>query len=264
MSNVSKRIKISIITINYNNVSGLEETILSVSKQNYENIEYIVIDGGSYDGSREILTKYNHVIDYWVSEQDAGIYNAMNKGINIATGDYLLFINSGDMITADHVIEEAVKIGLYEDLVCGNLWFIKESSRREWVTPDSISFQTFLTSTIPHPCTFIKKTLFNTIGLYNEQHKIVSDWEFFLLATCKYNCTYKHINLFLTDFNEEGISSNPENFSLIDKEKENVLKKNFSFFLEDYKKYMIVSEELRRVKYIIRLKNFFKKLSKPS
>jgi glycosyltransferase involved in cell wall biosynthesis len=263
MPHGSKNIKISIITINYNNVLGLEETIRSVIRQNYENIEYIVIDGGSSDGSAEIINKYNNEIDYWISEQDTGIYNAMNKGINIATGNYILFINSGDMITDDTAIEKAVKIGLEEDLVSGNLWFVKGLARREWVPTDVISFQTFLTSTIPHPSTFIKRTLFSTVGLYNERHRIVSDWEFFLLATCKYNCTYKHINLFLTDFNEDGISSNPDNFSIIDREKEIVLQENFSFFLEDYKKHRLLSEELRRVKYVIRLKNFFNKFSKP-
>ena len=91
-------LKISIITINYNNKSGLEKTIESVLQQTYDNIEYLVIDGNSTDGSKDVIKKYKHRISYWVSEPDSGIYNAMNKGGTKATGDYLLFLNSGDVL----------------------------------------------------------------------------------------------------------------------------------------------------------------------
>ena len=91
-----KKNKISVITINYNNKSGLEKTIQSVISQTYFELEYIIIDGGSSDGSIDVIKKYENKIDYWISEQDKGIYNAMNKGIAQAHGEYCNFMNSGD------------------------------------------------------------------------------------------------------------------------------------------------------------------------
>ena len=93
---------ISIITINYNNKSGLSRTIESVINQTYSNIQYIIIDGASTDGSKKIIKKYEHHISYWISEPDSGIYNAMNKGVDKAVGDYLLFLNSGDYLHGKH------------------------------------------------------------------------------------------------------------------------------------------------------------------
>ncbi len=88
--------KLSIITINKNNAYGLRKTIQSVINQTYSNIEYIIIDGASTDGSIDVIKKFEDKIDWWASEPDTGIYNAMNKGIKIATGDYCQFLNSGD------------------------------------------------------------------------------------------------------------------------------------------------------------------------
>lgn len=90
--------QISIITINYNNASGLEKTIRSVVEQTYNEYEYIIIDGASSDKSKEVIQEYQRYIDFWCSEKDSGIYNAMNKGIQKASGEYLLFLNSGDVL----------------------------------------------------------------------------------------------------------------------------------------------------------------------
>ncbi len=89
--------KLSIITVNLNNKDGLQKTIDSVISQTFKDFEWIVIDGGSTDGSKELIEKYSDYISYWVSEPDKGIYNAMNKGIKVAKGDYLEFLNSGDI-----------------------------------------------------------------------------------------------------------------------------------------------------------------------
>ena len=98
--------KISIITINYNNIQGLKQTLFSVLEQDYNNIEYIVIDGGSTDGSKELLRAKSDELFYWVSERDKGVYNAMNKGIAQSTGDYLIFMNSGDVFFNKHVLSD--------------------------------------------------------------------------------------------------------------------------------------------------------------
>ena len=98
--------KLSIITINYNNQSGLQRTVESIVNQTWKEFEYIVIDGGSTDGSAAYLESQNKIFDYWVSEKDLGIYNAMNKGIKAATGHYLLFLNSGDELLNDKVLAQ--------------------------------------------------------------------------------------------------------------------------------------------------------------
>ena len=99
---------LSIITINYNNVLGLKRTLESVTGQSYSNFEYIVIDGGSTDGSKEHILKYSDKISYWISEPDRGIYHAMNKGIAKASGEYLLFMNSGDLFYNNFILNEVI------------------------------------------------------------------------------------------------------------------------------------------------------------
>lgn len=254
--------KISVITINYNNAEGLNKTIQSVVSQSYRNIEYIVIDGGSFDGSKSIIDDQKERIAFWVSEPDHGIYNAMNKGITAATGEYLIFINSGDLLYHDQIIEQAVNRGLDQDLVYGDLIFVEEKQEREWIVDDELTFGTFYKATIPHPSTFIKRSLFDTVGLYNERNKIVSDWEFFMLAVCKYNCSYKHINLTIARFFQGGISSDPMNYGVIVCEQSIALKKHFPLFIKDYERSEQTKEALRKVRNYIKMKRFIKGLFK--
>lgn len=255
----SNDLKISIITINYNNAEGLKETIQSVVNQTYPNIEYIVIDGDSKDGSKDILTAFKDQVDYPITEPDEGIYHAMNKGIRKANGKYLLFLNSGDVLINEEVIQKVVAEGLSHDLVYGNLVFVNGEEKRDWIPASTLSFQTFYTTGIPHPTTFIDRKLFEIVGLYNESYRIVSDWEFFLLATCRYNASYKHINLFITAFSEDGISSNPSNLSKIAQERDAVLQHHFPLFVSDYKDYNEVKRELKKVMFMVRLRKTLKK-----
>lgn len=252
--------KISIITINYNNMEGLNKTIQSVITQSYPHVEYIVIDGGSDDNSKSVIKTQEDRIAFWVSEPDSGIYNAMNKGIRTATGDYLLFINSGDVLLNKEVIADVVKQGMKKDLVCGNLIFEKESGREEWIPAEEVTFKTFLYSTIPHPTTLIKRSVFDKVGLYNESHKIVSDWEFFILASCKYNCTYQHVDVFMTAYDDGGVSSNPHNFDVINAERESVLNQHFPYFIKDYEDYDAETRMRKKNKIHHRVKRFFKRL----
>lgn len=252
--------KISIITINYNNMDGLSKTIQSVVAQSYPNIEYLVIDGGSVDESKHIIRAQEEKIAHWVSEPDSGIYNAMNKGIMAATGEYLLFINSGDVLVNNEVIADLTRQKPVADLICGNLIFEKEAGPEEWIPADELSFKTFLYSTIPHPSTMIKRQLFNIVGMYNENNKIVSDWEFFLLAVCKHNCTYQHVDIFVTQYSDGGVSSNPQNFSTIDEERQLVLNKYFPYFIKDYVAHEAEIAAIRKKNKIHhKIKRFFKK-----
>lgn len=254
--------KISIITINFNNSEGLAKTIKSVTDQTYNNIEYIVIDGGSTDNSTSVVNSYKSKISYFVSEPDNGIFHAMNKGIMQASGDYLLFLNSGDRLIDELVVQNVVEKDLNKDLVYGDLLFFDEHKEWIWKLRAKLTFNDFFKGTIPHPSTFIKKQLFDNVGYYDEKLKIVSDWKFFILATAKFNCTYKHIPILITAYNFDGLSSKPENSALIDKERSLVLNEDFPFFIENYNDLIYLKNEMNQIKYFTKIRNFFKNVFK--
>ena len=252
--------KLSIITINYNNAIGLVKTINSVIDQTYKDLEYIVIDGNSTDESNQIINKYKEQLNYWVSETDTGIYNAMNKGIKAATGKYLLFLNSGDVLLNNHVLEDVKKHGLNCDIVYGNILLDSIKKTEVYSPPDDITFKYFFKASLPHPGSFIKKTLFVNAGFYDERLKIVSDWKFFMLAICKYQCSYKHIEIVVSRYDSSGISSDSANLFLIEQERKSVLLNYFPLFIEDYEKMMFLDRELKHFKNLIKARWFFKRL----
>lgn len=199
--------KLSIITINYNNRDGLQKTVDSVVSQTYKNFEWIVIDGGSTDGSRELIEKYQEYFAFWCSEPDKGIYNAMNKGIKVAQGEYLLFLNSGDYLVNSFVLEDVVKMGLDADIVFG---YIRDSISNEEILNlkrDNVTLVDLLQKSLPHSASFIRRELFDIVGLYDEKYKIVSDWKFFVQAIIIHNVTLKYIPLGISYFDASGISS---------------------------------------------------------
>ena len=173
--------KYSIITVNYNNRDGLKKTIESVIHQTYRDFEYIVIDGGSTDGSADILKEYNDQITYWVSEPDGGIYQGMNKGIAKATGEYLNFMNSGDCFYNNDVLKRVNNYGYEADIITGRDYHYSEEKQKGHasVQPTRLSMITFFTSTLDHQSSFIKRELFNK-SFYYENLRLVSDWVFFL------------------------------------------------------------------------------------
>ena len=253
------RPKISIITINFNNEVGLALTMDSVLTQSYPLIEYIVIDGGSTDRSKAVIENHASALACWASEADTGIYNAMNKGIKKATGDYILFLNSGDSLIDNQIIENVVAIGLTHDLVYGDLQFFNSEKQWVWQLPATLTFNTFYTNTIAHPSTFIRRSLFDTVGLYDEGLSIVSDWKFFLLATAKFNCSYKHIDQIISAYNFDGLSSKPENLPAINAERKNVLEQEFPFFIPDYADLTALKAEIKKMKNWIKVRNLFKR-----
>jgi glycosyltransferase involved in cell wall biosynthesis len=257
---MGSELKISIVTINYNNVVGLEQTIDSVLAQSYQHIDYVVIDGGSDDGSAAVIEKNAQKINHWVSEKDDGIYNAMNKGIKAAKGDYLLFLNSGDRLIDKETIKEVVDSKPMADLIYGDLLFVTDEKEWTWVQPEVLTFQTFFKSTIPHPSTFIKKTVFDNIGFYDENLKIVADWKFFILAVTKYNCSYKHINRLISAHNFDGVSSKPENLAVINDERSKVLTENFPLFITNYQQLEDLQHEVKKISYFLKTRKLIKKI----
>jgi glycosyltransferase involved in cell wall biosynthesis len=250
---------ISIITINYNDKIGLERTLKSVTNQTYQNFEYIVIDGGSTDGSKELIEKYQEKIKYWVSEPDKGIYNAMNKGIINTNGEYLLFINSGDELLDSNVLEENYSVIHTEDLVYFNINVVGEQDNYIKKYPSKISFSYMYQDTLPHPATFIKKKLFDGIGFYDEKLKIVSDWKFFILALVKYNATYKYVDKTLSIFYFDGISSRKENLELLLTERKQVISNEFSLMINDFEKINQRKQLIEEIK-MNRIIKLFRKL----
>lgn len=233
--------KLSIITVNLNNAEGLERTIESVVSQTFTDYEFIIIDGGSTDGSVEIIKQYADKITYWVSEPDKGIYNGMNKGIKVAKGEYCQFLNSGDWLFDGTVLSDFFLDTTYtEDLIYGNIY----TPEKMYVYPQKLSFYTFYSGSLGHQSTFIKRTLFDTIGLYNEKNRIVSDWQFFVIAIVKNEVTYRKIDRTVCYFVKDGISVNPANKQLIIQEKNKVYERFFSAIIEDYRRFETMENEL--------------------
>jgi glycosyltransferase involved in cell wall biosynthesis len=172
--------KFSIITINYNNKEGLERTIQSILGQTFQDYQFIIIDGGSTDGSVDIIKQNTNHIDYWVSESDGGRYPAMNKGIKLATGEYLNFMNSGDCFYAPDVLEKVSKYGYTTDFIVGKDYHYNEKSQQGHasIQPPRTTMIHFFMATLDHQSTFIKRELFKD-SPYDESHRLVSDWIFF-------------------------------------------------------------------------------------
>lgn len=235
--------KLTIITINYNNHDGLKRTVESVVNQTWQEFEYIVIDGGSTDGSAAYIESKSERIDYWISEPDKGIYNAMNKGIAKATGEYLLFLNSGDELYDLEVLSKNHTVVHTEDFVYFDVFLVFTNETKIHQYPESLNFESFMTGSLGHPTTFIKRDLFCRIGNYDESLKIVSDWKFFMIAILKYSCTSRKVNTVLAKFYMDGISFNNE--AEVQIERQIVLKecfpeymrlKELERFLKDIKK----------------------------
>lgn len=229
---------ITIITINYNNKVGLEQTIKSVQNQTFTNYEYIVIDGDSTDGSKTIIEANKQSFSYWVSEPDTGVYNAMNKGIKASKGKYLLFLNSGDVLFNTSVLENVSRLlDTKFDVIYGDILLqLQEGNEVLRKHPKNLSFNYLYNKTIAHQSTFIKRNLFETNFYYNEDLKIVSDWEFLIYVICKKNVPYKYIDVVISKYDDAyGISSLPENKALLNRERREILETYFPLFIEDYK-----------------------------
>lgn len=210
--------KISIITVNFNNREGLLTTINSVLRQTYKNIEYIIIDGGSTDGSADVISdyqksgKFNKFIRFYsCSEHDGGIYYGMNKGITQSTGEYCLFLNSGDYFCNDKVLNKVFANNNYsEDLIIGRQKHIKRlgiSHSRHFYS-ELINKYFFFADTFPHQCTFIRKSLLEKTKGYHTDYKIVSDWIFWYEAIVDYNAIIYTINTHIAIQQPNGVSSN--------------------------------------------------------
>jgi glycosyltransferase involved in cell wall biosynthesis len=211
---------ISVITIVYNGGKTLEETILSVVNQTYQNIEYIIIDGNSTDNTLEIIKNYEEKIDYWISASDTGIYNAMNKGIDHASGDWINFMNSGDSFFSEIVVQEIVKhIDSGVDVLYGDIRFNNGVIYKQSKTINDFFF--LMEHMICHQSIFSRKSYLK--HHFDEQYNIVSDKDW-LINAFNQGAVFRHIPLIICNYDYSGISSNIKNFQ---KDSENLIRNHY-------------------------------------
>ena len=258
--------KLSIITINYNNAADLERTIDSVIKQTYKDFEFIIIDGGSSDNSIDVIKSNEDKLDYWISEKDNGVFHAMNKGIAQAKGEYLLMLNAGDLLCNDKVLEQVFEKEMYtQDILSGDVYrSVDQQIFDKSYFPDAPTFSFFRNGSLSHQGTFIKRSLHNIVGLYDETLKYSSDWKFFILAICKYNVSYYHLPFFVATCDCTGLTCSPANFPAMKKEFATVYQEYFPAFITDYEDYDYLKKNtIKNKMFLIKgyLKNKIKKLA---
>lgn len=202
---------LSIITVNYNNAVGLRNTIQSVANQSCQSTEFIIIDGGSTDGSALIIEENSEIITYWVSERDKGIYDAMNKGIKRATGQYLMFLNSGDLLADDTILALCVKTLTSKkeiDIFYGNIIVANHVNPiyDRHIYPNKIDIKFLKNDTLNHQASLINRRLFEEFGRYPTNYKLASDYWLFL-RSCLQQKKFHHINHCLVVYDFSGASS---------------------------------------------------------
>jgi glycosyltransferase involved in cell wall biosynthesis len=252
--------KLSIVTINYNNAEGLRRTLASVAAQTYRGIEHIVVDGASADGSVNVIREYdalnssseNPLVVSWSSEPDNGIYNAMNKGIKRASGDYIQILNSGDILASDDVVEKmlaALEVNGNPDFLYGNMVKKDYSSGTVIVKSEKVerSLRQYYSSTMNHDCCYISRRLYEKYGLYDESLKIVSDWKWFLQAIGMGDVRPVYVDIDVTIFDASGISET--NMELREEERRLVLEETLpSAVLNDYDSHAFDMEQMDRLR----------------
>lgn len=221
--------KLSIITVNYNDSKGLQRTIESVINQTFKDYEFIVIDGGSTDESVDVIKQYEQHIDYWVSEPDGGIYPGMNKGLRLAKGEYVNFMNGGDCYHSSDVLEKLFSMNVESDIITG----AHSGSPHPNVGRNGVSMYDLYIGAVDHQASFIRREL-ALRHPYDERFRIVSDWKFFIEALILDNCSFYYTDTIVVDVDMGGVSNtNPE---LDRKERQIVLQELFpERILNDYR-----------------------------
>ena len=247
---------LSIITINRNNEVGLEKTMKSVLSQTRKDFEYVVVDGASTDNSVQIIRRFSQGFGNrirWISEPDKGIYNAMNKGIGMASGMYVQFLNSGDCLVEENVTDRmlmALQNNGNPSIFYGNM--LKDMPDRRVFRDRSfagrdITFLGFYNGTLNHSPAYIRRDLFEKYGLYDESLKIVSDWKWYMQAIVFNGEKPVYADIDVTLFDMHGISET--NKDLDKRERKQVLEQMVSpVFLADYKKWAFPIDQMNRLK----------------
>lgn len=247
--------KLTIITINRNNSEGLKKTMNSVFSQSFLDFEYIIIDGASTDDSLITIQQFNNsILQYlcWISEPDTGVYNAMNKGIRMATGEYLLFLNSGDFLVDNEVLKNVFSQANSADILCGRCNISNNGEVIHTTSPpENITFGTLYNTGLAHQATFIKRSLFDKLGLYDESFKYNADIEFWYRSIILNRATTQKINFLISDYNLDGISSTQnQNIDFLEEHKRILSHPLLLKFIPDYEIWNQTQKELRIMHWI--------------
>lgn len=252
---------ITIVTINRNNASGLEKTIASVIGQSFIDYEFIIIDGASTDGSVDVIKRVNPGYSNirWISEPDSGIYNAMNKGVSMATGEYLLFLNSGDSFASNSVVNEIIPfLDGVVDILLGRVNVVKAGeivSTSKLLSERDLSLYNLYLQGIPHQASLIKRELLIK-DPYDESLKINADWKFFVKSIIMDNANVMTIPNVIADYDGEGLSST--NMELLLEERERAFRELMPpRIAEDYLAVFPHYYEVKRVKWLLEHKKLY-------
>ena len=203
-------LKISVVTVCYNAVSVLERTIKSVIAQSFPNIEYIIIDGGSTDGTIDVIKKYEDKISFWISEPDGGIYDAMNKGIKNANGDWIIFMNAGDLFyERDTLSKMSVHLNDAIDILRGNIIRVYDRFKVKscGVVVQNPGIMDMIHNTFHHQACLIRKALFEQYGLYDTEYRLCADWKFFFDCVVLHHVKSCYVDITVASFRMDGASS---------------------------------------------------------
>lgn len=249
---------VSIITINYNNADGLLATINSVVAQSFRDFEFVIIDGGSSDGSKAIIEAHSEYFSHWVSEPDKGIFDAQNKGIAAAKGQYLLFLNSADCLYGADALKDFVQAPQFKgDIVYGDYMF-QEGYKK---FPDSLYDAYFYKTSLPHQSTLFKASVFEKMGGYDLQFPISADRAFYIKCYLSREFEFVHVPVFLTLFDLTGISNDPRFDQKKLEEDHKMLKACYGDLYQQVKEQVQLEQKQSRVpKYSA--KGIFKRIKK--
>lgn len=242
--------KLTIITINLNNKEGLQKTMDSVLGQIFSDFEYIIVDGGSTDGSIDVIKGNADKLAFWASEPDNGIYNAMNKGILKASGEYLLFLNSGDCLAKNNVLTIIFTNNQESfDFISGDLAHIYPDGKVSISKmPERITAAHLYSSFLSHPSTFIKKEVLIKHGMYDESYKIAGDHAFFVKAFLLDSVSYTHKNVVVTNYTMDGISSIPGSIDQLEVERDRAFKEQLH---HEYYRLIVEYNKLHKLSNVI-------------
>jgi glycosyltransferase involved in cell wall biosynthesis len=207
--------KVTVVTVTYNAEQYLEQTIKSVIEQDYPNIEYIIIDGASTDGTVNIIKQYEKYITYWISEPDEGIYDAMNKGIDAATGEWINFMNAGDSFTNSNILSQFIKkVEPNKTIVCGAINVVNDDNEILFSYTPKISKNLLEKCFCNHQATFVKTKLLKK-NPFNLHYKYAADYDFLINIGKKYN-NFQILNFTVTDYLNNGLWEQNKTKALIE------------------------------------------------
>jgi glycosyltransferase involved in cell wall biosynthesis len=225
---------ISIVTINRNNGAGLRSTLFSVVSQTFGDYEYIVVDGASSDDSLQILDQFSDSVDLLIAEPDNGIYYAMNKGLEASSGDYIIFLNSGDFLATPHVLSLMALSTPQYDVVYGNIAIIKKTGLELIKTPERIQFSTLYQHNLPpHPSLLARRELYLDQGMFDVSYSVTADVLAISRIFADPQVSYTKVDSVIAIFDHSGISSLDASALMIYRERRDFISRFFPSYMPD-------------------------------